>query len=300
MNKKNFYSGQAIAIVMVVLVVAAVLGASLYSRTIQNQDSAIDIQDSDTSLEQVDTILELFSEVDIDQLDLLAPGDGEDAVVFDDIDDFVNSGSLFSDVAKGIVDNLDDNWCEEGASGLEIRLSRLPESEAIDVSVGNTRAYNFDGASISGPSMDLTVQPRGSDTVFFVVKKIYWDGAGSFKPYDLDDTEAYCIGDSCGDFATGTYNSLGSNGEFSVSLGDDGAWDLYEVRVVPIVGSIAVSHDTNGDVSGVEFGYIKINVAVNCYGTEREKELVLPGSSSLSYATTFDYVLYNNGSLSPN
>ena len=59
------YSGQAIAIIMIVLVVATVIGASLYSRMLRNSAEITDTRESQRALEQADSILDSFISSDL-------------------------------------------------------------------------------------------------------------------------------------------------------------------------------------------------------------------------------------------
>ena len=65
------YPGQAIAIIMVVLVVAAVIGASLYSRMIRNKGEVVDTRESQKALEQAANVLDAFTTSDLPSLQKL-------------------------------------------------------------------------------------------------------------------------------------------------------------------------------------------------------------------------------------
>ena len=62
------YSGQAIAIIMVVLVVAAVIGASLYSRIVRNKGEVVYTMESQKALEQAGNVLDAFTTLDLPSL----------------------------------------------------------------------------------------------------------------------------------------------------------------------------------------------------------------------------------------
>lgn len=301
----QFYSAQAIAIVMVVLVVAAVLGASLYSRTVTNQKSVTNQQDSDISLEQADTILNLFLEADIDELSDLT---NEGAKEYEKISDLF-AAVAFSNQAQEIVKRLQDSTnpstklCEgsvtDTSSGLKITISRVDPLETVDVSVGDSRNFNFDGYNINSGNLLLTVQPSGSTNPVFAIKKIYKNqGTGDYKPYAMDDNQVYCLAANCDGLIDPSASGTGvSTGIVNIPL-TPSTYNIYQIRVIPLIGDISVSYSTS--VPDIDFGYIKINAAVNCYGTLGEKEMIIPSTESLGYPTTFDYVLYNNGTLRTN
>jgi hypothetical protein len=302
-RKIEMYSAQAIAIVMVVLVVAAVLGASLYSRTIKNQTSVTNQEDSDIALEQADSLLNIFSDANIDDISTLTrSGD----IVYEDIDTMIDELG-FGSSATAIIDqlrggNAATKLCEDtgpdSASGIKVALSRVPTDEYIDVSVGDSRNFNFDGITVTSGTLTLNVENRGTSTPVFAIKKIYMNqSTGDFKAYDKADNTLYCLGTSCPTTIDPTSSGTLTAGSVSVSLSPS-TYNIYQVRVIPLVGDIAVRYSTT--VPNVNFGYIKINAAVNCYGSYREKEMVIPSTESLGYPTIFDYVLYNNGTLSTN
>ena len=62
------YSGQAIAIIMIVLVVAVVIGGSLYSRVVRNKGEVVDTIDSQKALEQAGNVLDAFVAIDLSSL----------------------------------------------------------------------------------------------------------------------------------------------------------------------------------------------------------------------------------------
>ena len=84
------YSGQAIAIIMVVLVVAAVIGASLYSRMIRNKGEVVDTRESQKALEQAGNVLDAFITLDLPSLQKLLSdqlsADDNGEIVLSDID----------------------------------------------------------------------------------------------------------------------------------------------------------------------------------------------------------------------
>lgn len=297
----DMYSGQAIAIVMVILVVAGILGASLYSRMLKNNEDVVDKQASDASLEQADNILNFItSEVDFPTLSNLSKGE---VVPYTSISDFAEVVGLDTDNALEQI----DTWCEEdiseeeSASYLTITLGRTNPNQAIDVRVGSSRTFNFEDQSPpSGSALILNVSPVGSSEAVFTVKRIY-QFPGGVRDYNEDDMDAYCVYTSGGCPDNTLYSPDSSVTE--VALGDSINVSLLPttlmVKVIPLKGDISVSYSLS-PAGFADLSYVKINVAVNCYGSYREKEVVFPSVESLGYPTIFDYTIYNKGTLKPN
>jgi hypothetical protein len=78
-----------------------------------------------------------------------------------------------------------------------------------------------------------------------------------------------------------------------------GAYHLSQIRVIPLFNQVEVSHNPV-NCSANQFEHMKINAAVNCYGSLREKQIFVPGPDSLGYSSLFDYTIYNIGTLGPN
>lgn len=311
------YSGQAIAIIMIVLVVATVIGASLYSRMIQNSGEVVDTRESQRALEQADSILDAFISSDLGVLqskirESLAASNGAPVIFprISELDNYFNTVPLIaSDV--NILDNI--GWCDsdlEMNSSIEVSIDYADETSPVYYDVGDVMAINLNGVSSipAGCNINLGLQPGGSEDHLFSIKYIYMDKvSGDVSPYKLDDMLLYCAKtqdeNSCGDESVAPTSSIVAKvklpGQINISNATLTTPNLYEIRLIPLKEKVGVSvlPDSCGDV----FSNYRIRAKVNCKGDVREKQVVIPSVNNMGYSALFDYTIYNsNGSLSPN
>jgi len=313
------YSGQAIAIIMVVLIVASVLGASLYSRTLKNKQAASDNKDSIRALEQADSILDLFVRSDYDLLQTVAErmyDEDNDTLIYDSVTgefmDLLTSAEIDTSIITK-VQNSDNPWCEDTSTGSSVKITVSPSSsdDFVTVDVGSARVFNLEGNTYEPEgdcNISLIFNPV-SQYALFTIKKIYINADGDIAEYTndgtTDDMLAYCVGD-CDDISsvaapTGSFINIESGGFVEVTLNEtrpDG-YSLYQIRVIPLLNQLQVSNELTS-CSSYQFQHMMINAAVNCYGSLREKQIFVPGPDSLGYSSLFDYTIYNIGTLGPN
>ncbi|MGI6423506.1 MAG: hypothetical protein ACOX0X_02750 [Candidatus Dojkabacteria bacterium] len=320
---KKGYPAQAIAIIMVILVVATVLGASLYSRTLKNKEAAINTKDSMMAVEQADSLLDLFVRADYNFL----------LSLFDDVrvngpKDYTSIGEIKALLEENNVDStiLDSqagitNWCEYNAEtnpSSSIKLTIAPADSAtdyIDVRVGSARVFDLKGNTYSDGAcyLILKFEAREDSPTLFTIKEIYGNDSDEVLPYvndgSTDDMLAFCFtrsGDPC---PTNLSSAAPSSSFIALESGNTRAINLKKsrdgmplrmIRVIPLNNVLAVSHSFSvANCSKKTFSYMKINAGVNCYGSFREKQIMVPGLDSLGYSSLFDYTIYNTGILAP-
>lgn len=317
------YSGQAIAIIMIVLVVATVIGASLYSRMIQNSGEIVDTRESQRALEQADSILDAFISSDLGILQtklmsLLQESDGTPIL-------YSNIGALESGffeevpaIETPILDSVDIDWCDsetDSNSSIEVTIEYADENSPINYDVGDVMAINFSGVSDDIPAscvINLGLTPSGDGSHLFSLKYVYMKySTGEVKTYALDDMLLYCAttGDvlACGEGDVAPTTSIAERIKFpgqieisnSTLTGSVEGYDLYEIRLIPLKEKIGVTVLPDG--CGDLFNNYRIRAKVNCNGDVREKQVVIPSINNMGYSSLFDYTIYNsNGTLSPN
>lgn len=319
---KRTYSGQAIAIIMVVLVVATVLGASLYSRTLKNKEAATNTKDSMMAVEQADSLLDLFVRADFAFLQSLfteVAEDPEGEIVYTtigEIKELLDRGGV---VDTSILDGNTgiSNWCEDTSMGSSIKLTIAPAdptTDYVDVRVGSARVFNLKDNTYTPPcSMTLMFEARESTPTLFTIKKIYGNSSDEIEAYVNDGTTdnmvAYCFtpdGSACpADLGVAqprtSFNNLEAGNTLSIDLTETNGSGipLYMIRVIPLNNTLAVANTDVSHCSSNSFSYLKINAGVNCYGSFREKQIMIPGVDSLGYSSLFDYTIYNTGTLEP-
>jgi hypothetical protein len=295
---KTYYKGQALAIVMVVLVVASIIGIALFSRMTKDRRSVINQQDSASAQEQADAILNLFLGVDIDALEskLRQEEDWED---FDSTSSSDDLKTYLTGLGIGIDANSLGNFelCEGSGSSVRVSIGFTDENDVIEVQPGSSRVYYLDGATFNedGDCNMEVILDGATGYSIFVEKIVNNNGNEEMNPS--------CVGTGCD-----SIDSQETDFEYVIDDWEDDS-KIYnlremvdngvsEIRFLPIVGVLSVSEDVP-DCIIREFRYSKVVAEVNCNGSYRAKEMYIPGSGSLGYPTLFDYVIYDTGSFIP-
>jgi type II secretory pathway pseudopilin PulG len=312
--KENTFRAQALAIVMVVLVIASIIGVSLFSRMSKNKQTSVNEQDSSIASTIVDSALDFFVGSDIEAIETVLGEDDDENVnySYDSLGGLLQvlqDENIVSDAIT--IDEGDNVWCE-GESSQSITMSYAEDTDYVEVQPGSVMAYNIEDVSATDPCQ-LGVRIRAvEDYAIFVVKKVY--------DYETEVSESisnYCMQKDSADPCTSDISEV----EYSVDdptfntvswSADDSAHilnldftpeHLVEIRILPIKGTIAVNNNTwsSGDSECIErqFKFIKITAEANCNDSYRGKQMFLPGSGCLGYSTLFDYGIYDTGMFQP-
>ena len=310
MKKTKTYSGQAIAIIMVVLVVATVIGASLYSRMIKNRGALVESKESTRAMTQADTLLDFAITSDLaktqDYFDTCIAGG---VCEFTSLDQYTEGfgEALAPEFTTQITD-----WCED----IKITVEYADIESHKDYGVGDVMALKVGGLGMPA-DCPLTlgfksVGETGGEELF-TIKRVYMDVNGNVKPYEEDDMLLYCYTSSgdCGapvapkDSIIKPYFTSGADTleinmtETKVSGGV--TYTLYEIRVLPLYGKLGISTEPAACADLSLFNY-KVTAKVTCSDDiTRAMEVVIPNVNNLGYHAMFDYTIYNSqGVLQPN
>jgi len=300
------YSGQAIAIIMVVLVVAAVIGASLYSRMMRNKGEVVDTRESQKALEQAGNVLDAFITSDLPSLQnllsqkLSEDDDGE--IVLDNIEAI----SFFLQELNGDQMNLDLLGLGESGSCSKpvVTIAYAQASDGIEYGVGDVIAINVDGVTIpAGCIATLTFYTAGSGDHLFTTKYVYMEDDGDVQPYKLEDMKLYCLnstGSNCGGGSVAPIESvegtLASGGNITLNVDQP---NLYEFRILPLKEKVKIGLQGNAACNHLLDNY-SIKSTVTCTGQERTMQVVIPNAMNMGYPSLFDYTIYNSsGTLTP-
>lgn len=302
------YSGQAIAIIMIVLVVATVIGASLYSRMIRNSAEIVDTRESQRALEQADSLLDVFISADLPSTQSLMSStlSAENPKRFDNISAlkvFLSDGEIDTSILDGV--GTITGWCEppETGSSLEVTLSYADETSVIEYNVGDVVALNTSNVTVpDGCKVDLNLTTRGDGDHLFTTKYVYMDGV-NVTPYKLEDMQLYCLGDCSTPSVAPTDSIAGyfSSGDvMTLDMYSLAQNSLYEFRLLPLKEKLGVAVIPNAQCGDIFSNYV-VRAKVTCKGDTREKQVVIPSVNNMGYSSLFDYTIYNsNGTLNPN
>ncbi|NLE30687.1 hypothetical protein GX618_00210 [Candidatus Dojkabacteria bacterium] len=294
------YSGQAIAIIMVILVVAAVIGASLYSRMIRNKGEVIDTRESSKALEQSGNILDAFITTDIRTLqdrlyEKLTGAGGKitiEATRLDDLTD--NIVAYFGEIGLELEELTMDASC----SNYKMSFEFAPPSEGPEYKVGDVMAINLSSVPTVPSGCEVELNFPSGDNKIFTVKEVYSDGGVGYKPYELADMKVYCTNNCTGMSPTTSFETWDTKPILTYNMYNFKQNGLTELRVIPLKGTIeiGVSSENCGNI----FDQFLIKATSICSGQERTMQVIIPSATNYGYDPMFDYTIYNsNGALAP-
>jgi hypothetical protein len=318
---KKLFKAQALAIVMLILVIASIMGVSLFSRMAKDKDIAVNEQDSAIAIAQVDAMLDYLIGADIGQVEgVLTNSENPYPYEINSINDFVDFLREY-DVIDSEVEPFAEAWCiSTDNSDVQVILSFADSDTFAEVQPGSVLAFNLEDLSCSSSDdgCRLTVRMKSvGDYSAFLVKRIIddpTDGVSETKQnYCITDDGAGCTsndyGDNLGNIIEGTGGTWST-----INTGTDGNGDLLyyinfeldqevsnnvvEIRVLPVSGVLAFNNVQPEDVTDRNFLPIKIAAEATCNVT-RGEEMYLPGSGLLGYSTLFDFGIYDSGFFQP-
>lgn len=296
------YSGQAIAIIMVVLVVAAVIGASLYSRMIRNKGEVVDTRESQMALELSGNVLDAFITSDIPLLQGHLAGELKGA----DLNriDLINYGeieSFLTPVNAVSLDEVTQNYtsCSEPT----VSITYAGEQDGIVYGVGQVMAIHIEPDNPPPGECVATLNVSGASggSQLFTVKIVYMNPISKdVEPYELNDMLLYCINQPCTDIVSpeaSIADNFDNTGTLSYDF--DSLTNIYEIRVLPLKGDIKIAVDGN-EYCGDYLNNYLVTASATCTNQERTMEVVIPNAVNIGYPALFDYTIYNaNGTLTP-
>jgi hypothetical protein len=306
MNKVKTYEGQALAIVMIVLIVAAVIGIAMMSRTISDQQRVVEEKISAEALEVSDSLLDVVRGVSLEEINnactTLGAGaiDSENGCEVENMDDFLSQANI----SDSVLDGFDSCTTDDSLITMDVSLATMEDE--LEVRDNSVRSFVLAGQSPTDPActLNMTFEGRGTDNAGVLVSKIYAkdhvDGIpGEYKSYDYDDMQGYCLGVGCPDGVqmSGSWIEQAEDAILSIPLDDVDAngFMLDEVRVRPVNGVVAMKSEVVPNGCVLDSQMVKVVVGATCSGSYRAKSIQIPQQEWA--LPLFDYVLFNGGSV---
>lgn len=328
---KNTFKAQALAMVMVVLVVASIIGVSLFSRMSKEKQSSVNEQDSSVSSSLVDGTLDFFVGADINKVESVLNDDSLTVKggTFDSIKGVAQYlGQPNIDIVKDIDPDLfqvspDEELCQ-GDNFIKVDLSYSDTEDFVEVQPGSLMAYNLKDAVILN-SCELNVRMKAMNEVaVFIVKRVMVSDADVVT----ESVENYCINqnvssecdmitvDDVHDFgglddsepdaqsiwSTTNVDSDANARLLTFYLDDERTNKVAEIRILPLKGVLAVNNSQSREdcvADGRQFRSIRVTAEATCNDSYRGKQMFIPGSGNLGYSTLFDYGIYDTGLFQP-
>jgi len=287
---------------MIVLVVCAILGISIYSRVVKDRELVINEKISAEALEIADSVLDSLSTVPATTLKEQI--DAETGTL--EVSGWNAVNTLLTDLGlSNSVQNLE--ICQQGNSSVDILIEEASIEDLIETRPHEARAYRIEGKSITSPcTLRVHTEARGTVNSGVVIKKIYgtnYSATPEYKIYEEEDITAYCFSSdlvTCNstDFSPdANWTKITDGGVLDVDLTEvkDG-YSLDEVRIIPMGGVVGIAVEVSpvGCMENEDLGSIRIVANVTCQDIYRAKEVFVPDVGALSFSTLFDHTIYNN------
>jgi len=327
MNTKKTYTAQALAIVMIILVVASIIGFSVFSRLMTQKKAALQERESSEALEVADMILTNFllsepeqwrEEIELgflykEKSDVGYPGSQEPVVEGEEGDMGIQmeasvQGDSSSNAITRLTDklghkldlqNLDICPLSEHNNEYTLQLSKTDENTEFVLRPGETFVFPIGGKSLGEfCSINISFPNSGNKNGGFTVNRIFVK-EGVIKEYEYDDTKNYCFS------ANGT---ICNNSNFT---GPQGGWTYYKQSDNPLsiaipflpknplleriqltaIGEELIFKFSMSDKCSESIELWQLRASATCNGTYRAKEVIVP-DVGWSYSI-FNYVLFN-------
>lgn len=327
-KREKKYEGQALAITMVVLVISALLGLSIYSRTRRDRALTFEERASAEALEVSDSILEQLTTQSVgdvrEAIQQYLEGqeiNWEEGIVLSEVgeeDDDITGLFRLLEIIEGdsTIGGLLYPICplpEDSMNKYELTVKLADEDTAFEVKPGETwslpigRGMNVEEEECN--ILNIKADYSGDSRAGFVVMKIYCDYDENGVPtscdkYEIDTEEGfekYCFSNdalTCNaelDTTTvphlrGYWEPTGAGDVIGINIAGDNS--PSEIRVVPVGGTIELSYSFDNSICLDGLSMYHFKVTANCSGVYRGKEILIPEQKW--YHSIFDYVIFNS------
>lgn len=329
--KNDKYEGQALAVVMIVLVVAVIIGMAIYARTQSEQRKVADERSSEESATISDTVLVGIADTSVSEMAEIINDSSTNPTIHNLCNtdgngsyDFLEDGcklSTTSDVTSfleyldglvvgdstlaGISALVEDelvNECGDEAANISLDLSPVEEGEEITIENGQVFSLvSYDTGVPSGCNISVTASPdhEGSSSGI-AYHATYFSPSAGYKGYAYSDAKAFCFFDCSTDSQWATINPTPTNNGWSVRTPPftftvnsilSGPYYLEELRLRAVKDDVRFSWQTSPNSCMELEEIIRARVSVTCGDTSRAKEVIVPKASWAP--ALFDSAIYN-------
>jgi hypothetical protein len=318
--ESKYYKGQALAITMVVLVVSALIGLSIYSRSMRDRMLTLEERASAEALEVSDATLENLMLIPIEEVVTAMEMEEGETIEFTESEDTHELTDLFRDLGiieeTNFIDELFSPICPPGESANQYKLTLKEADENTFYEVRAGHVWSLPARDVLKNKSDcvlgMNFAIRGDSRAGFVVSKIYCEYEGddglatNCEEYEIGDFDKYCFSDdgvSCNnpnfdDDGESNWEKINPDiGETIGAINMSGPGEVpSEIRITAIAGTVGINYSipTEACMDGLRMYQVK--ATANCNGVFRGKEILIPEEKW--HESIFDYVIFNNkGSL---
>lgn len=306
MKTAKKYSGQALAIVMIVLVISLILGMAMLSRVLRDNFRVVNEKSSAEALETVDAVIDALKGTPVTTMkaSCAKPQFGTGVTVNESckVAGTDNVTAYLADLGINVDTSKTLQNCSADSSALEVSTKLAGPDDELEIRPDTVRSFVLRGQTptVAGCTLNLTVESRGSDVSGLMISKVYarnYVGGvpSEFKPYELSDISSYCVyrGSDCTSNTnlTDSWTPVASGSNISIPLAASGGYNLDEIRVRSVNSIIAIKSSLSTLNCVKDWEMLKVTVGSNCTGSYRAKEVQIPQNEWA--LPVFDYVVFN-------
>ncbi len=303
----NKYSGQALAIVLVLLIVGSIIGFALYARMIRESERVVDEKASSEANELVETTIGFMSTLGYDQIknenvlwqinectDVnLQSNDGcrTNNLTLQEVEDLLQEMGIenpdLSDFERDI------NYC--------VMELALYSSASLGITIDKDYSYPifFNNAeNLENCEITFTMEKLEEGTNSFVMSTFYAHRNESgellnYKPYQFEDIVGFKYGEEGGnnweEYTTGTDLTFSSSGTYPIKKDlESTLYAIDEIRFKSLGGKSKLIWNANSDCELED--PLWIEVGATCGGNYVGKSFIMPEESFAP--PMFDYVYF--------
>jgi len=287
MKNKKTYSGQALAIIMVVLVISSIIGFSIFTRSLRDKRSTVQERYSAEALEVNDNILDYI---------LQNTNEGE-------IPDLVIDQEYASEVGgeydiENIFDSTKLTVCSlDGTNNkYTVKLSYGDNDTVYQVEPGQAFSFVVPEKEAVPDACVINVKFQPEDipaNTGFTINKIYRTSptGATIKDYDYSDAETYCLSTNCTNFEKNPKNPNDVRWNPATTLEIlAGGVNLDRAQLIAINSRIRFTYEPTA-ACGDLFKTLILRSSATCNGVFRSKEAIIPVHRA--HFSIFNYVLFN-------
>lgn len=287
MKNKKTYSGQALAIIMVVLVISSIIGFSIFTRSLRDKRSTVQERYSAEALEVNDNILDYI---------LQNTNEGE-------IPDLVIDQEYASEVGgeydiENIFDSTKLTVCSlDGTNNkYTVKLFYGDNDTVYQVEPGQAFSFVVPEKEAVPDACVINVKFQPEDipaNTGFTINKIYRTSptGATIKDYDYSDAETYCLSTNCTNFEKNPKNPNDVRWDPATTLEIlAGGVNLDRAQLIAINSRIRFTYEPTA-ACGSLFKTLILRSSATCNGVFRSKEAIIPVHRA--HFSIFNYVLFN-------
>lgn len=302
LHKKELYvRGQALVIVLIVLVVGVIIAMAIVSRSQKNQLKVVEEKKSAEAIQVSDSLVNVSQSLNIEEIRAACASNFNATPSTECCIQSSALGGKFTLLGQ----TFDYPKCSEQAGGeanSDVKLCFKLESnfDSYQISKDQVLSIPFLSGSTAGAcSMNIKATSSGSSNTGLYISKYYADkdangNVNSFKPYSGDDTSEWLIGTSNSDWQSwkNTYVVSGNGIDIPISpIAGTPTYKIHEVRVRAVGNPVTVQVSPNPAGCVTDTVAMRITASANCGSSYRSVWYYRPIRESAN--AFFDYVLFN-------